>query len=144
MWRPSGWIERKKKFCYHRGFKFFLLTRKGNKFLQSGVKANQDRAVVVSPFHRHGNWLLGLSDGHGFLGHCVAERNWRVQRILPTATQEISLISFQTFVDLHNKSIVPVAMVNQVGGTAISMLKIGKTLCISNLGDSLSDLCCEI
>ena len=68
----------------------------------------------------------------------IVLRNWRVQRILHTTTKEISSILFQTFVDLHNKSIVPVAMLNQAGGSAISMLKIGKTLYISDLGDSVT------
>ena len=109
------------------------------------MKANQDRAVIVSPFHKEGDWLLGLFDGHGSLGHCVAElASQKLPKLLlerisaSTTSAEISSILFQTFVDLHVQSIVPVAMLKEAGTTAISMLKLGNTLYISNLGDSVA------
>jgi serine/threonine protein phosphatase PrpC len=127
---------------------FMLLTRKGNKFMHSGVKANQDRAVIVSPFHQEGNWLLALFDGHGFLGHGVAHlastelpRQLLKRITTTTSPKEIPDIMRQTFLELHQIAMVRnsnASVLKEAGSTAVAMLKLGDTLYISNLGDSLA------
>lgn len=52
-----------------------VLTRKGNKFTVSGVRANQDRIAISDYVAADGSvkeFWMGLFDGHGELGHVVS------------------------------------------------------------------------
>jgi serine/threonine protein phosphatase PrpC len=135
---------------------FALLTRKGNKFLASGVRANQDRAVIVSPFYHEGDWWMGLFDGHGNMGHVVSHKAaLEFPRLLLERISSSSSTSSKTKVkDKKNDHVPSQAMVMETlkqtflhvhaglpelvgaGSTGISILKLGHLLYLSNVGDS--------
>jgi serine/threonine protein phosphatase PrpC len=132
---------------------FALLTRKGNKYLASGVRANQDRAVILSPFHHEGDWWMGLFDGHGNMGHAVSHKaslefpRLLLERIsssgsktndkdkkndhVPNQAMVMETLK-QTFLDVH----AGLPEVIGAGSTGISILKLGQLLYLSNVGDS--------
>ena len=123
-----------------------LLTRKGNKFMASGVRANQDRAVIVSPFQEEGDWWLGLFDGHGEMGHVTAhDASLQFPRLLMERIHKglyadsnvhgkIVDALRRTFADVHHTS----PHLGGAGCTGISILKMENSLYISNVGDSLA------
>jgi serine/threonine protein phosphatase PrpC len=133
----------------------FILTRKGNKYMASGVKSNQDRAAVVSWANTDTNtdtntdnnnnmgtkdsWM-GLLDGHGEYGHVVshyaiAEFPKRILHDIPpdvTDPQTVKDSLAKIFLDI-NRSMPNIA---GAGSTAISIWRRGDQLFLSNLGDS--------
>ena len=142
---------------------FALLTRKGNKFAASGVRANQDRVVIMSPFNslvhdnqnnaNNVNWWMGLFDGHGELGHVMAhdaallfpeklmEKLHGINNDNPLFVEESQkqLVMMkdqlkETFLDTHHS----LPNLSGSGCTGISILKYGHELYISNVGDSLA------
>jgi serine/threonine protein phosphatase PrpC len=122
---------------------FCLLTRKGNKFFASGVRANQDRAAIISPFAKEGDWWVGLFDGHGEMGHVVAHfANLEFPRLLLkriTATmprESVVQVLKDIFLDIHKNICMFKLPKEGFGSTGISMLKVGELLYVSNVGDS--------
>jgi serine/threonine protein phosphatase PrpC len=126
-----------------------LLTRKGNKFIGSGVKANQDRAGVLSLENNdgeNGDWWMGLFDGHGFYGHvvsqyCIYEFPKRLLNAIANnnkndnnrLTKEgIPKVLQQIFLDIDHS----LPQLEGAGTTGISIWKRQDSLYISNVGDS--------
>ena len=128
-----------KLFSHHHA----LLTRGGNKaFGPNGVKANQDRALIMYPFSFRENFskndlLMGLFDGHGPDGHVVS--HYITLQLPQVLTQMLETHSpsdalTQTFLNLE-ENLPPV---ESSGSTAIVMLRLNDTLYVANTGDSLA------
>eukprot|EP00534_Pseudo-nitzschia_fraudulenta_P012304 CAMPEP_0201214726 /NCGR_PEP_ID=MMETSP0851-20130426/188560_1 /ASSEMBLY_ACC=CAM_ASM_000631 /TAXON_ID=183588 /ORGANISM="Pseudo-nitzschia fraudulenta, Strain WWA7" /LENGTH=375 /DNA_ID=CAMNT_0047504095 /DNA_START=212 /DNA_END=1339 /DNA_ORIENTATION=- len=138
-----------------------VLTRKGHKFNPEDKQRtpNQDRVLVLSRRNDTGenngdnDWWLGLFDGHGYRGHAVSQHvssefarrinnEWENESVLSSSKtvsgSENSRAMVkdtiqQIFLDI-NRSIP--SFMDDAGCTAISVLKRGHLLFLSNLGDS--------
>mmetsp|Transcript_12895 Transcript_12895/g.30144 ORF Transcript_12895/g.30144 Transcript_12895/m.30144 type:complete len:470 (-) Transcript_12895:222-1631(-) len=129
-----------------------VLTRKGHKFNPEDGKRtpNQDRVVVLSR-QDDTDWWMGLFDGHGYHGHVVSQfvssefmqrisNNWlnetadRSSRTSEKSNTMIKNSLRNMFLEI-NRSIPSV--MSDSGCTAISVLKKGNSLFISNVGDSV-------
>lgn len=124
----------------------FMLTRKGFK---PNTSANQDRVVVLSqPNHdQHGDvWWMGLFDGHGDFGHVVSnhaalEFPKRLVGISPNMEKELTENLIKDIFMSIDKDL-PRSVAGASGSTAISILKNGKYLYLSNTGDSEAFVAC--
>ena len=117
-------------------------------------QVNQDRSFVLSPFsienYEEPSLLLGVFDGHGYLGEVVAQ--YALQELPQRLGKKLETMLFQQHVD-ENKmdDVVKKALMDtfieidksiptngQGGCTASVMLQLGPKLYIANAGDSVS------
>jgi serine/threonine protein phosphatase PrpC len=139
-----------------------VLTRKGHKYNPEDRKRtpNQDRVLVLSRQEDNipeekSDWWMGLFDGHGYHGHLVSQyvslefarrmnKLWRVENtsssLKGSSSNEMSISTVKemlkaTFLDINHS--IP-SFMTQSGSTGISVLKRGKSLYVSNLGDSVA------
>jgi serine/threonine protein phosphatase PrpC len=122
-----------------------LLTRGGNKaFGPNGVKANQDRALLLSPFSfrkpfSENDLVMALFDGHGLEGHVVSHYvALQLPRVLSKMLGEHSPADALTQTFLNLEETLPRDTTEGSGSTAIVMLRLQDTLYVANAGDSLA------
>lgn len=140
--------------------KHILLTHKSNRKLPAPV--NQDRAILISPFvteeietshletmtQSSDNFLMGIFDGHDNAGGDVAQFSMdeiplRIARKLskPASPSDHDVVK-KAIIQAHeeaNEALPPETSI--MGGcTANIVLRLGKTLYMSNVGDSYSYL----
>ena len=120
-----------------------VLTRKGNKFSQTGVTSNQDRIATLDYVTTtDGNvkeFWMGLFDGHGELGHAIShftlsefQRRLEVLRHQSRSVDETKEGLKDLFLAVNaNLPNIPGA-----GTTGISIWKQKDQLYVSNVGDS--------
>lgn len=134
---------------------FAVLTRKGFKSLLTNVKANQDRSFIISPLDVHeessittsaDDFMIGLFDGHGELGHGTAHfaamelpsallrAMQRRKRFVASelATGDVEAAFKESFVQLDRR----IPFLDTSGSTGIVILRIGSFLFIGSTGDS--------
>lgn len=125
---------------------FALLTQTGKSHF-----VNQDRAVLISPFHTavtsntEPSFLIGVFDGHGREGHVVA--NHIAHDFPQRLANELNTLSHKSTVDdssiikALNKTVVEVDIYGPPnfmlgGSTATIAFRRGSKLYIANTGDS--------
>lgn len=124
---------------------FALLTQTGKSHF-----VNQDRAVLISPFHtavtpnHETSFLIGVFDGHGRQGHIVANHialdlPQRLADELNTLTHDV--VDDASIVKALNKTIVEVDIHGPPnfllgGSTATIAFRRGSKLYVANTGDS--------
>lgn len=115
------------------------LTRKGNKFAASGVKHNQDRAIMIT-FGETDFWI-GLFDGHGYHGHITSQycslsfsEQLIQQHSQMQSNEDVSPADIVK--TIFNTIQISMPVIPEAGTTGISMWKRDNHLCISNVGDS--------
>lgn len=125
---------------------------------------NQDRGIIVSPFvvsdrsnHKNENdawlhgskhdFLIGIFDGHGTLGHVVSQYlqdhlysriSMKLSTLDSWSETNIRHVLNETFVEIDGELPKKVGM--DGGSTASIILRIGTKLFFANVGDSLSFL----
>jgi serine/threonine protein phosphatase PrpC len=129
------------------------LTKQG-----SDHPVNQDRGVVISPFMVENSqvqllygskddFLIGIFDGHGTLGHEVSQYlqdhlHRRISMKLSTldswSDDNVKRILNETFVEIDAQ--LPEKIGMDGGSTASIILRLGRKLFFANVGDSLSFL----
>ena len=132
-----------------------VLTRKGSKALVTNVKVNQDRSFIISPLELGeetslatgpDDFMVGLFDGHGELGHGTAHfaamelpplllRTMQRQRkFIPTkaASDDVVAALKESFVHLDDN----IPFLETSGSTGIIILRVGNTLFFGSTGDS--------
>ena len=127
---------------------YCVLTRKGNKFSASGVRANQDRISLIHYFNNDSDnnnfdWWMGLFDGHGDLGHVVSqyasmEIPKRLQEKLesPSGAGADDFSIEDSLKDIFLQVDKDMPDVLNSGTTGISIWKRSNRLYVSNVGDS--------
>jgi len=117
--------------------------------LASGVSANQDRAILVSPFFNDGgnskDFLMGIMDGHGTEGHVVSNfAALELPRVLShnlelkgtSSAQSVEQALVDTFLEVDKN----LPGTTEAGSTASMFLRLGDQLFVANVGDSKSFL----
>lgn len=129
----------------------------------SDHKFNQDRGLIVSPFlinngespsyHEHDkdtNFLIGIFDGHGDMGHGVSSNlqvnvpeyiSKKIHNLLQNnnmSDDNMTKILKETYVELDQQ--LPHDLGYTGGSTASIILRVGDKIFFSNVGDSLSFL----
>jgi serine/threonine protein phosphatase PrpC len=146
----GGEIPRQLHLTYNQTFPSpdcVVLTRKGNKFSVSGVRANQDRIAIsdyLAPDGSVEDFWMGLFDGHGELGHVVShyaisEFPRRLEALRHDATlindiEATKLALRDIFLAVNNN----MPNILGAGSTGISIWKRQDQLFISNVGDSMA------
>lgn len=138
---------------------YAVLTRKGFKAFVTSVSANQDRVFVVAPLEVEressipigpDDFLMGLFDGHGPVGHGTSHfaamelpplllRNMQRRKKYihaQRATDGIRNALQDTFTHLDEN----IPFLETSGSTGILILRIGTSLFLANTGDSLAFL----
>ncbi len=119
-----------------------VLTRKGNKFSQTGVSSNQDRIATLDYVTTDSNvneFWMGLFDGHGELGHAVShfalsefQRRIELLRHQSRSVEETKKALTKLFLSVNeNLPNIPGS-----GSTGISIWKLKDQLYVSNVCDS--------
>jgi serine/threonine protein phosphatase PrpC len=133
---------------------FALLTRTGTKERHGTANVNQDRVLLVSPFSLHEDasttnaetgrdWLMGLFDGHGKLGHAVSHfcaldlARLLMKQVQHQQQQKGGAVNMQkvlidSFIELDGTA--PFAEMS--GATGIVMWRWNDKLAVANTGDS--------
>ena len=119
-----------------------VLTRKGNKFSQTGVTSNQDRIATLDYVTTDSNvneFWMGLFDGHGELGHAVShftlsefQRRIELLRHESRSVEETKKALKKLFLAVNEK----LPNIPGAGTTGISIWKQKDQLYVSNVGDS--------
>jgi serine/threonine protein phosphatase PrpC len=133
---------------------FAVLTKKGSKALVTSVRSNQDRSFLISPFEMaeetsiaagKDDFLLGLFDGHGELGHGTAHfaamelpplllrsMKRRKKYVSAKAADDVKAAFRESFVYLDEN----IPFLELSGSTGILMLRLGSYLFVASTGDS--------
>ena len=110
-------------------------------------QVNQDRAFVIDPYLNNNGMLLGVMDGHGPLGHSVAEfcrqgiplmMQGPLERVDHTNSTAVSQVLIQTL-EMVDKAI-PKDIAFEGGATVSMVLQYHNKLYFANAGDSQSML----
>lgn len=119
-----------------------VLTRKGNKFSQTGVRSNQDRIAISDYLSSNGKveeFWMGLFDGHGELGHvishfAISEFPKELERLRhkSLSVEDTKAALKDLFLNVNDN--LPYLVGS--GTTGISIWKHRDHLYISNVGDS--------
>ncbi len=119
-----------------------VLTRKGNKFSQTGVSSNQDRIATLDYVSANGNieeFWMGLFDGHGELGHVISHftlsefpNRLEVLRQQSLSIEDTKTALKELFLAVNDN----LPHLAGSGTTGISIWKHQGQLYISNVGDS--------
>jgi len=133
---------------------FAVLSRKGFKALVTNVNANQDRTFLISPMEfgdessiptSSDDFMLGLFDGHGPVGHgtahfvsqelpaAITTNMMRSKRFMDTRheTHGIQAALKEAFIDVDDS----MPFLETSGSTAICILRIGSYLFMASTGD---------
>ncbi|CAB9503927.1 Protein phosphatase 1L [Seminavis robusta] len=151
----ADWAEERIRNHIDKRTDYAVLTRKGFKALVTNVKSNQDRAFVIAPLEAveesalpvgPDDFLMGLFDGHGPVGHGTAHfaamelpalilRNMqRRKKFIPArhVTEGVQSALKDSFVSLDEN----IPFLETSGSTGIIILRLGTHLFFASTGDS--------